>query len=130
MTLSPIWLPYAPAFIYTAPPKFPGIPDANSKPVSSFSNETLAIFDKRTPAPAFNISFSFSILLKSIFTTIPLIPLSATSTLLPFPITVTCTLCSFAKANKNLSSSVSFTFTKISAGPPYFKCCMFFHRLV
>ena len=39
--------PYAPAFITTAPPKVPGIPPANSKPVSDASLAAAAIPDKR-----------------------------------------------------------------------------------
>ena len=38
--------------IITAPPKVPGIPDANSKPVSPSPNACAAIFESKAPACA------------------------------------------------------------------------------
>ena len=73
------------------------------------------------PAPT---SISSSLIFKSLysnFNVIPLIPLSFTSKLVPFPITVRGILLSFDKFIIYFNSFKSFTFIKISAGPPILK---------
>jgi len=84
--------PCAPAFIITAPPIVPGIPESSSNPVISSFNNFCANNPTGTPASTFIIcllfSFFISMSFKFNFAVIPLIPLSVTSRLLPFPIIV------------------------------------------
>ena len=72
-----------------APPIVPGIPLANSNPEISLFASFWANSPSFTPAPTIilNLSFSssISIFFISIFNTIPSIPSSLTSKLLPFP---------------------------------------------
>ena len=110
--------PYAPAFIFTAPPRVPGIPHANSKPDNPFSYAVLARTGTATPDPTSNFSPSICIFLKLGFIVIPLIPLSLTSKLVPLPMQVTSVLLSLAIFKTCFNSSKSFTTIKISAGPP------------
>ena len=128
ITISFISEPYAPAFILTAPPIVPGIPEANSKPVIPFCKSICARTASFTPAPTATItlsslvfSFSISTSSNSILATIPLIPLFLTKMLLPLPITVICTSFFLATFIICFNSSMFFTFTNISAFPPTLK---------
>ena len=81
--------PYAPAFINRPPPIVPGIPAANSRPVSPADSAACDTAGSDAPASAVIVLFSrsTSILLKCFrkFTITPSKPLSLTSRLLPRP---------------------------------------------
>ena len=57
--------PYAPAFINTAPPIEPGIPEANSNPVRLSSSAALATADINAPLPQTTCSPSILMLLNA-----------------------------------------------------------------
>ena len=80
----------------TAPPIEPGIPDANSIPVSPAFAALLATVESKAPASTTTVSplivMSFDCLPREITT--PSIPSSDTSKLLPFPITINGISCS------------------------------------
>ena len=77
----------------------PGIPHANSNPVRDCCNAYPQTVAKEAPAPASSTLFSFKLMSKNAppnCITAPLIPLSFTSKLEPFPITIQGTPNSFA----------------------------------
>jgi len=96
----------------------PGIPANSSNPViPSFCN-LYAVSATLFPAPNVTIiSFSsfISVFLMSILATIPLIPLSVTNMLLPFPIMIIGVFVSLANLHTSFSSSSFFIVINMSA---------------
>ena len=132
--ISFISFPCAPAFILTAPPNVPGIPDNSSNPEISLFKNTLANLPIFSPAPAIISTFSFfsSISMPSMFiiNVIPFIPSSETRILLPFPIIVNGILFCLAIFNISFNCSSLFIFIKHSAGPPILNVeCLFIGSL-
>jgi len=137
--MSFISLPFAPAFILTAPPIVPGIPAISSKPVKLSLKKTIPTLAIFSPAPNFilvfwpiNLLFKFSSVSSNsvfsilIISVIPEIPLSNIKTLLPFPKTVNFILFSFVNFRISFNSFMFSIFIRHSAGPPTLNVVYFF----
>ena len=117
-------LPWPPAFMRTAPPTEPGTPTPHSKPVSPRAALWRASTGSATAPPAttrgtagFSGQVIFSANSPSTIAS-PANPSSATSRLLPRPITSTGTRCSRSALLTACKSSIEVASRKRLAGPP------------
>ena len=112
-----------------APPKTPGILQANSNPLNSLFKANLLKQTNETPAPTFTILSENSIFLKPLFKLItkPLMPLSRINKFVPFPITRKGILYSLEIETAFFKSSILFGLKKKSAGPPILNEVWFFN---
>src|SRR3989454_5159192 len=119
-TTSIMACPCAPAFITTAPPSDAGMPAANSSPDSPCRAAARARCG--SPAPACAVTRSPSSVMRSspfpIFRTIPRIPRSEITTLLPWPSTTNGTRSVNSQVTTARNSSRDRGTTSRSAGPP------------
>ena len=105
----------------TAPPTVPGIPAANSIPVSFSLAAVFASFESITPAPAMMVSSLFrtsNSVSRSVLMIVPRKPLSPTRRLLPFPIMYQDFPDFLQSRTASRSSSSDSGIMNRSAGPP------------
>ena len=121
VTNSQVSPPKQPAFIVSAPPIEPGIPEKNAAGPKLFFVANIANSKQETPASTLQVDSSIKFRRLNDFLvdiTAPLIPPSLTKTFVPFPSQVIPPSLDPKKSESSLRVSGE---KKISAGPPTFQ---------